>query len=131
MSSNWLEDPVYPSSHYSDKRLLWIVTGLMLIACHAVLAWMSTCFGYALPLSERPILSMVVTEMCAAAVFLIAVWGARMEGSGSLLVAPWIIFVGIVLRATMFVSTPMQEDDFYRYFWDGAVFGKWRQCFSI
>jgi hypothetical protein len=33
----------------------------------------------------------------------------------------WIIFLGLIVRLSMFLSTPILEDDHYRYQWDGAV----------
>jgi alpha-1,6-mannosyltransferase len=34
---------------------------------------------------------------------------------------PLIVFVGLVSRVILIPSTPVLEDDFYRYLWDGAV----------
>ncbi len=34
---------------------------------------------------------------------------------------PIIIFTGLISRIILIPSTPVLEDDFYRYFWDGAV----------
>ncbi len=33
----------------------------------------------------------------------------------------WIIFTGLMARIIIIPSTPILEDDFYRYLWDGAV----------
>jgi hypothetical protein len=33
----------------------------------------------------------------------------------------WIIAVGLLARGIFFFSTPILEDDYYRYLWDGAV----------
>ena len=33
----------------------------------------------------------------------------------------WIVAIGLVMRITMLFSTPMLEDDYFRYLWDGAV----------
>lgn len=33
----------------------------------------------------------------------------------------WIIFTGLLARLILIPSSPILEDDFYRYFWDGAV----------
>jgi hypothetical protein len=58
--------------------------------------------------------------MTAGAAWLLAVWSARrIADSRRLLV--WIVFLGAVLRGLMFLSTPILEDDFYRYLWDGGV----------
>ncbi len=34
---------------------------------------------------------------------------------------PWVILLGLFLRLAMFFSSPVLEDDYYRYLWDGAV----------
>lgn len=36
----------------------------------------------------------------------------------------WIIAIGVGLRIIMVFSTPILEDDYFRYFWDGAVTAK-------
>jgi len=62
----------------------------------------------------------VLVELLAGAVFLSLVRPIRNAPSkGAFLL--WIFLVGIVLRGTMFRSEPIQEDDYYRYLWDGAV----------
>lgn len=33
----------------------------------------------------------------------------------------WIVAIGLVLRFAMIFSTPILEDDYFRYLWDGAV----------
>ena len=33
----------------------------------------------------------------------------------------WIIFTGLFARLILIPSSPILEDDFYRYLWDGAV----------
>ncbi|MBI5248752.1 MAG: DUF2029 domain-containing protein [Desulfomonile tiedjei] len=105
----------------TSPRLFWGITGLMLVGCHAALAWLSPEFQYDRPLSEEPVTALVALSLAAGAVFLIAVWRAAFSRTTAKTVLPWIICVGIFLRGTMFVSTPMLEHDYYRYLWDGAV----------
>lgn len=107
-----------------SHRLLWGITGLILIGCHATLAWISTEFAYDRPLSEQPVVIMVLIELAAGAVFLVAVWGTALKRSAKGALLPWLICVGIFLRGIMFFSTPMLEHDYYRYLWDGAVLAK-------
>ena len=104
-----------------SPRIFWGLTGLALVGCHGALAWVSPELGYERPLSEQPIATMVIIELAAGAVFLLAVWGGASGRWSRDKMLPWIICVGVFLRGVMFVSTPMLEDDFYRYLWDGAV----------
>jgi hypothetical protein len=59
-------------------------------------------------------------EVGAGAVYLLAM--RRWDGSfSSFQLLVWILVVGALIRALMLFSTPILEDDFYRYLWDGAV----------
>lgn len=92
--------------------------GLIILSCAIVL--LSKHFEYTIPLIAKPIPLFVVLQVCAGIVYLLCVKLLKesfdMKG---LLV--WVLFVGIALRVSMFVSTPILEDDYYRYLWDGAV----------
>ena len=59
-----------------SARLFWRVTGVTLVALHEGLTWISSEFGYDLPLLEQPVVTRVFIELAAGAVFLLAVWGA-------------------------------------------------------
>lgn len=95
--------------------------GVILIGCFAVLAYVSQQFGYNRPLSVQPIVTVVLIQLAAGFVFLIAVWGMVFKQSARDIKLPWLIFVGFSLRGIMFFSTPILEYDYYRYLWDGAV----------
>ncbi len=68
----------------------------------------------------RPILPMVVILAAAGLVYCLVVWMAcRVSGGRHLTLS--ILVVGIAMRATLFTSTPILEDDYHRYLWDGGV----------
>lgn len=99
----------------------WLyLAGVALIVLHCAVAWLSPGFFYGRPLADRPIVTFVVIEIVAGAVFIAAVWIGR-SLSLSRGVFAWIVVVGVVLRGIMLPSTPILEDDFHRYLWDGAV----------
>ncbi len=64
---------------------------------------------------------MVYLQVIAGILFLLVARGLDTKWTDRRLVA-WIVAVGLALRLCMFASTPMLEDDYYRYLWDGAVF---------
>ncbi len=67
-----------------------------------------------------PVLPLVSLELIAGIIYLWPAMGLAGHSAGgtSLL---WIITVGSILRLMMLPSTPILEDDYYRYLWDGGV----------
>jgi hypothetical protein len=72
-------------------------------------------------MQSRPIPELVGAMVLAGVVYLVAVSRLAVRRGGGRLVFGWIVAAGIAMRAALFFSTPMLEDDFYRYAWDGAV----------
>ncbi len=103
-----------------DPRWSWVGAGVLLFILHLALAKLSAQFDYERDLLVKPILTFVGIEMLAAVVYLLVVASlGAVSLSKSMLI--WVLAVGVVLRAVLFASTPVLEDDFYRYLWDGAV----------
>lgn len=97
-----------------------VLTGLVLLATCAALAILSPRFTYGSPELSRPIVAIVVLLVVAGLAYLL--------GMGMLFKRPLpgigfaaAIALGLIMRVVLFFSTPIQEDDFYRYLWDGAV----------
>ena len=63
---------------------------------------------------------LVGIALLAGSVYLLASQGLRSTSPRKGLLA-WIIAIGLILRLSMLFSTPILEDDFYRYQWDGGV----------
>ena len=97
-----------------------MLTGLGLVVLHLTLAWLSPSFDFDRDLLSKPVLALVGIECLAGLIYLLAVWKLR-DATGGRALMGWIIAVGLVLRLSLLTSTPMLEDDFYRYLWDGAV----------
>jgi hypothetical protein len=100
---------------------VWVIAGLALLGLHAALTWLSGEFEYTRPLADKPILTLVALQIAAGAVFLATIFRAKGAIQSNRWFLPWLIGVGIALRAVTMFSAPMLETDFYRYMWDGAV----------
>ncbi|MBT3377297.1 MAG: hypothetical protein HN742_04900 [Lentisphaerae bacterium] len=106
--SRWLPSP----------RWLW--TGAALLVSHVILLLLSPQFNPNHPLQERPVLLLVGLEVIVGVTWLFAVWPpvplSRTHHSTA-----YMVLIGVLLRVVMLFSTPVLEDDFWRYLWDGAV----------
>lgn len=97
----------------------WIITGLVLVGLHLILLSLSPHLGFGAKPGPTVIVVLVGVEVLAGAVYLLGV--CRSPGSSASVVLVWIVLVGVAMRVLMLFSTPILEDDFYRYLWDGAV----------
>ena len=95
-------------------------TGILSVAGCVALALISARFPYGADALVRPVIPLValmmtmgLVYMCAAALVL------RTSFRGAALA--WMIVIGLAMRAVLMTSTPILEDDFYRYLWDGGV----------
>ena len=104
-------------------RLGWLTAGAALAAIHCALVPLSRSFDYAGAPIDYPVVAFVVLELLAGGVYLTLLWLVpRSLPRRDLLVL--VLAVGVVMRAAMAVSTPILEDDYYRYLWDGAVLAR-------
>lgn len=114
------DHPQSPNLLNSDVSRITVPSGLLLLGSFALLACISGDFSFEIPLTERPVILLVSILILSAAVYLFTVYAVpKINPTRSQLL--WIIAVGIVLRLLMVISTPMLEDDYLRYLWDGAV----------
>ena len=93
---------------------------MALVIIHCLLLVLSRDFDHDAPLLTYPVIAFVVLEMLAGGIYLILLWLIPRSGAQGRLLA-LIIAVGLAIRAVTMFSTPILEDDFYRYMWDGAV----------
>jgi len=98
-----------------------IILGIALLVLHAAITALSREFAYTRPLAEKPVLALVAMQLAAGAAFLLAVRSVVSASHPRSNMVPWIIGVGFALRAVTLPSTPILENDFYRYLWDGAL----------
>jgi len=94
--------------------------GVVLIAIHCFLIPLSREFDYDAPPLSYPVVAFVALEMLAGGVYLTLLWLIPRSREQHQLLA-LVVGVGMVIRAVTMFATPVLEDDFYRYLWDGAV----------
>ncbi|MHC4606847.1 MAG: hypothetical protein ACYTAF_07900, partial [Planctomycetota bacterium] len=127
-----MSQPRSPEPEHKRHALAWILSGALLVLLVLLLRVLSPQFDIAYSDADKPIWLLVALMLCAGLVYLLAVWYVRRAPS-TLWMILWAVAVGIVLRVIMLVavgivlrvimlgSTPILEDDYYRYLWDGAV----------
>jgi hypothetical protein len=117
---SWLDRTSSRISWVSWLSRRWWLLGLLLVALNLSLTWLSREFTYEANLLEKPIIFFLIIELLAGLLYLLAVWGLR-DASESRAMVVGVLIIGALLRIGTFPSTPILEDDFYRYLWDGAV----------
>ena len=119
----------YPDSPRTVPGKRWRCGGAVLVAVHVAILLLSSRFGTDRPLIERPVLLLVGLEVVAGLVWLAAVWPpTRILSSWRNVL--FMLAVGAILRGLMLPSTPILEDDFWRYLWDGAVVAHGRNPYA-
>jgi alpha-1,6-mannosyltransferase len=104
----------------ASKENTWIISGLLLGGIFMLLAFISSGFGYGIDPLKEPIVLMTSLLVIAGTIYLyLSRFFETVQSSKELLI--WIVAIGVGLRIAMIFSTPMLEDDYFRYLWDGAV----------
>jgi len=102
------------------QNMLWGLAGASLVALYVALALFSSEFVYERDLITQPILTLTSLLLLAGAIHLLVIWRIpETPHCQGLLI--WALVIGATLRVSLLFSTPMLEDDHYRYLWDGAV----------
>ncbi len=94
--------------------------GIGLIICCASLAYLSSAFSYGSVIADHPFVSVILLYGLAGVLVFPLFYllpPLRSTRQNFLL----IVGIGIAARLLFLPTTPIYEDDFYRYFWDGAV----------
>jgi hypothetical protein len=99
-------------------RFRWLIAGLVLTAVHVALSVMSPKSEHGRGILSMTILGFVALMLTAGAAYLAEIWHMNAVGEGLFL---WILGVGLLMRASIFFSTPIPEDDCYCYLLDGGV----------
>lgn len=106
------------------RQYLFLLGPLSLLA-YGVIAWLSGSFIYGKGHLHRPIIAFLFVYAGAFGCYLLAVrtllqLPQRQDKEHSSTV--WIILgFALLFRGVLLFSNPIQEDDFYRYLWDGKV----------
>ena len=106
----------------SDRPLSrWLtILGVLSLILYAVIVWLSQSFSYGQGHQERPILGFVGLYGLAFLVYAVAVWQVKRQAAEAGALTLVLIFAAL-FRFVLLFSEPIQEDDFYRYLWDGKV----------
>lgn len=98
----------------------WLVFLLLLTMPLCAIAAISTQFSYETPWSERPVVTFVgLAVLCGlSAPLMVALLHRDPPGKR---MAVGLIVVGVALRGIFIPTSPILEDDWYRYLWDGAI----------
>ena len=102
------------------EHYLIVVCGVMLIGLGIAMSVLSPQLAHGLPEKRMPIPTYVALLAAAGGVYAAAALRCRQIILGARL-GYWILAVGLIMRLAAMFSTPVLEDDYYRYLWDGAV----------
>ncbi|MFZ1282255.1 MAG: glycosyltransferase 87 family protein [Ignavibacteriaceae bacterium] len=105
---------------YFSAKTLWILLGVGVIHYAIYIFFVSGSLTYdAQPDNTKKIL-FVVQRILIGLLFFIAIININKVPIKETWIA-WIIFSGLLARVVLIPSSPILEDDFYRYLWDGTV----------
>jgi hypothetical protein len=102
------------------ERYLIVFGGVMLIGLGIAMSVLSPRLAHDLPDQHMPIPTYVALLATAGGVYAAVALGCRRHVFGTRLIY-WILAGGLIMRLVAMFSTPVLEDDYYRYLWDGAV----------
>jgi alpha-1,6-mannosyltransferase len=103
------------------SRLPILFTGLASLLLYFFLTRLSYQFNWGEGYSERPILTYLAIYFSLSALYGLA-WFFVRKHPGDQKNFWLIIIFGLLFRAVIIPSQQIQEDDVYRYLWDGKVF---------
>ena len=99
----------------------WLtILGVLSLVLYAVIACLSRSFSYGHGYQDRPILGFVGVYGLVFIVYAVAVWRVKRQATEAVPFTLVLIFAAL-FRLVVLFSEPIQEDDFYRYLWDGKV----------
>ena len=102
----------------SSNIIIWAFIGLISILLFT-LERLSPQFDYFITILERPTY-LAVTLMCLAGIIYLLLINKIVSSKVKITILPF-FFIGLILRLLFLQSTPIYEDDFYRYSFDGSM----------
>ena len=101
-------------------RHVWLIAGVTLFGLLALVLLLSPQFQFERGMAHMPVLWVVgILALAGVILTVLVILIERTKLDRRLMF--WVVLVGLSMRLVLFPSTPVLEDDFYRYLWDGAV----------
>lgn len=97
--------------------------GVLLIMLTTVISLISPHFALDTPITVQPVI-LFVSLMILSGIIYLVIFHFSLKLNSSTCGLVFIIIGGMALRTVTIFSTPILEDDYFRYLWDGAVLSK-------
>ena len=94
---------------------------IMLAGALSIIRWISPEFGPGSLTADHPVLLLCSALMVAGASWFAMIFLLRKSKLSGKSVFPLLLLLGLILRLLFFGSTPIYENDYKRYLWDGSV----------
>src|SRR5437867_8427862 len=111
-------------------RFRVVCLGMVSLLVYGGISWLSHAFVYGQGYRQRPILAFVGLYAGAFVLYLLALRGLPRLPRQRLDVL-LILGCAMLFRVVLLFSTPIQEDDFYRYLWDGQMVAHGLNPYSV
>ncbi len=111
-------------------RFRVVCLGMVSLLVYGGISWLSHAFVYGQGYRHRPILAFVGLYAGAFVLYLLALRGLPRLPRQRLDVL-LILGCAVLFRVVLLFSTPIQEDDFYRYLWDGQMVAHGLNPYSV
>ena len=103
-----------------SSKITWVLLGFGVIIYALYILFVSHTLTYDAHPNNTQIMLFVSQRILIGILFFIAIININKLPIKEAWIA-WIIFTGLFARLILIPSSPILEDDFYRYLWDGAV----------
>jgi hypothetical protein len=104
---------------FMSARSQLLVLGGLSCWVYVGIAWLSSAFVYGEGHLRRPIPSFLLLYALAFLLYVVAF--RLLRGPSRRADVWWVLAFAVIFRVSLLCSHPIQEDDFYRYLWDGKV----------
>lgn len=105
---------------YLNSKIIWVLLGIGVILYALYILFVSHTLTYDAQPTDKQKILFVAQRILIGILFFIAILNINKLPVKETWIA-WIIFTGLFARLILIPSSPILEDDFYRYLWDGAV----------
>ena len=105
---------------YLNSKIIWIFLGVGVILYALYILFISHTLTYDAHPTDKQKILFVAQRILIGILFFLAIININKIPIQETWMS-WIIFTGLFARLILIPSSPILEDDFYRYMWDGAV----------